>query len=240
MGSSTLTKGLERAPHRSLLKALGITDREMDRPFIGIATAQSSVVPGHMHLNLIVDAVKRGISLAGGVPFEFGVIGVCDGLAMGHRGMSYSLPSREIVADSIETMALAHDFDALVLIPNCDKIVPGMLMGLCRADIPGIVVSGGPMLKGTVNYEPIDLNTMFEAVGKVASGAMTEEELYELEESACPTCGSCSGMFTANSMNCITEALGVALPGNGTVPAAFSKRLRLATETGFRAVELAK
>ncbi|MDD2431298.1 MAG: dihydroxy-acid dehydratase [Firmicutes bacterium] len=240
MGSSTLTKGVERAPHRSLLKALGLTDREMDRPFIGIATAQSSVVPGHMHLQLVVDAVKKGISLAGGVPFEFGVIGVCDGLAMGHRGMSYSLPSREIVADSVETMALAHDFDALVLVPNCDKIVPGMLMGLCRVDLPAIVVSGGPMLKGWHNDEAIDLTTMFEAVGKVTSGKMNEDELYQLEESACPTCGSCSGMFTANSMNCLTEALGIALPGNGTVPAVASKRLRLATDTGYRAVELAK
>lgn len=240
MGSSTLTKGLERAPHRSLLKALGITDVEMNRPFIGIATAQSSVVPGHMHLKLIVDAVKRGISLSGGVPFEFGVIGVCDGLAMGHKGMSYSLPSRELIADSVEIMALAHDFDALVLIPNCDKIVPGMLMALSRVDIPSIVVSGGPMLKGVYKDEAVDLSTVFEAVGKVSAGTMTESELLELEDAACPSCGSCSGMFTANSMNCLTEALGIALPGNGTVPAVASKRLRLATEAGIKAVEIAQ
>lgn len=240
MGSQTLTKGIERAPHRSLLKALGLTDEEMKRPFIGIATAKSTVVPGHMHLDQIVNAVKRGISLAGGVPFEFGVIGVCDGLAMGHRGMSYSLPSRELIADSVEIMASAHDFDALVLVPNCDKIIPGMLMAMCRVNIPSIVISGGPMLAGSFREEAVDLSTVFEAVGKVSAGKMSETELAKLEDLACPTCGSCSGMFTANSMNCLTEALGVALPGNGTIPAVASARLRLATKTGMQAVELGK
>ena len=237
MGSN-LTEGLQRAPHRSLLKALGITDYELKRPFIGIATAQSSVVPGHMHLSQIVEAVKRGISLAGGVPFEFGVIGVCDGLAMGHSGMSYSLPSREIIADSVEVMARAHDFDGLVLIPNCDKIVPGMLMALCRLDLPAIIVSGGPMLKGLYQNEAVDLNTVFEAVGKVTCNEMTDSQLKELEDTACPSCGSCAGMFTANSMNCLTEALGIAMPGNGTIPAVYSKRLRLATESGMQVVKL--
>lgn len=240
MGRTNLAEGIEKAPHRSLLKALGITNEEMKRPFIGIATSYSTVVPGHMHLNQIVEALKRGISLAGGVPFEFGTIGVCDGLAMGHRGMSYSLPSREIIADSIEIMANAHGFDALVVVPNCDKVVPGMLMGICRVNIPAIVISGGPMLKGSYNNEAVDLSTVFEAVGKVRSNKMTEDELLELEDAACPTCGSCSGMFTANSMNCLTEALGMALPGNGTVPAVTSKRLRLATETGMMAVKLAE
>lgn len=240
MGRTNLVEGIEKAPHRSLLKALGITNEEMKRPFIGIATSYSTVVPGHMHLNQIVEALKRGISLAGGVPFEFGTIGVCDGLAMGHRGMSYSLPSREIIADSIEIMANAHGFDALVVVPNCDKVVPGMLMGICRVNIPAIVISGGPMLKGSYNNEAVDLSTVFEAVGKVRSNKMTEDELLELEDAACPTCGSCSGMFTANSMNCLTEALGMALPGNGTVPAVTSKRLRLATETGMMAVKLAE
>mgnify|MGYP000963228138 FL=1 len=240
MGSQTLTKGIERAPHRSLLKALGLTDEEMKRPFIGIATAKSTVVPGHMHLEQIVNAVKRGISLAGGVPFEFGVIGVCDGLAMGHRGMSYSLPSRELIADSVEIMASAHNFDALVLVPNCDKIIPGMLMAMCRVNIPSIVISGGPMLAGHYQEEAVDLSTVFEAVGKVSAGKMSETELAKLEDLACPTCGSCSGMFTANSMNCLTEALGVALPGNGTIPAVASARLRLATKTGMQAVELGK
>ena len=220
--------------------ALGLTDEEMKRPFIGIATAKSTVVPGHMHLEQIVNAVKRGISLAGGVPFEFGVIGVCDGLAMGHRGMSYSLPSRELIADSVEIMASAHNFDALVLVPNCDKIIPGMLMAMCRVNIPSIVISGGPMLAGHYQEEAVDLSTVFEAVGKVSAGKMSETELAKLEDLACPTCGSCSGMFTANSMNCLTEALGVALPGNGTIPAVASARLRLATKTGMQAVELGK
>lgn len=236
--SQRLTAGVERAPHRSLLKALGLTDREMSQPFIGVVSAFSELVPGHAHLRQVADAVKSGVRLAGGTPFEFPVIGVCDGLAMNHEGMRYSLASRELIADSIETMAMAHALDGLVLVPNCDKIVPAMLMAAARLDLPAIVISGGPMLAGRVGDKVVDLSAVFEAVGSVKAGKFSEAELKQYEEEACPTCGSCSGMYTANSMNCMTEALGMALPGNGTVPAVYSKRMRLAKETGYRAVEL--
>lgn len=239
MRSDSLKKGLERAPHRSLLKSLGISDDDMNKPFIGIANSFNEIVPGHMHLEKVARAVKEGIYAAGGVPFEFNVIGICDGLAMGHIGMKYSLPSREVIADSIELMVQAHQFDAVVFIPNCDKIVPGMLMAAARLDIPAIFISGGPMLTGRTNLEDTDLITVFEAVGKAVKGEISSEELLELENTACPTCGSCSGMFTANSMNCLTEAIGLALPGNGTIPAVYSERVRLARETGKLSVRLA-
>ncbi|MHB0915646.1 MAG: dihydroxy-acid dehydratase [Thermoleophilia bacterium] len=236
--SDEIKKGITRAPHRSLLKALGLSDREMELPFIGVANSYNQVIPGHTHLKSVVAAVKEGIWAAGGVPFEFGGIGVCDGLAMNHEGMRFSLASREIIADEVEVMARAHAFDGLVLVPNCDKIVPGMMMGALRVDIPAIVVSGGPMMAGEVDGKKIDLHDVFEAVGATLTGAMSEEELNEVETSACPGCGSCAGLFTANSMNCLTEALGLALPGNGTIPAVNAARLRLARETGRRAVEL--
>jgi len=238
MRSDIVKKGLERAGHRSLFKALGLTEEEMKRPLIGIVNAKSEVVPGHMHLDKIAEAVKAGVRIAGGTPLEFPSIGICDGIAMGHIGMHYSLASRELVADSLESMALAHGFDGLVLIPNCDKIVPGMLMGAARLNIPTIVVSGGPMLAGRINGKGISLTNMFEAVGAVQAGKMSENELNCLENSACPSCGSCSGMFTANSMNCLTEAIGMALPGNGTIPAVYSERLRLAKLSGMKIVEL--
>lgn len=239
MRSHAVKSGLERAPHRSLFKSLGFTDEELKRPLIGIVSAKSEVVPGHMHLDKISEAVKAGVRIAGGTPMEFPSIGVCDGIAMGHIGMHYSLPSRELIADSLESMALAHGFDGLVLIPNCDKIIPGMLMGAARLNIPAIVVSGGPMLKGRDdNKGGISLTDMFEAVGAVKAGRMTEGELMDYENSACPSCGSCSGMFTANSMNCLTEAIGIALPGNGTIPAVYSERLRLAKLTGMKIMEL--
>jgi len=238
MRSDIVKKGLERAGHRSLFKALGLTEEEMKRPLIGIVNAKSEVVPGHMHLDKIAEAVKAGVRIAGGTPLEFPSIGVCDGIAMGHIGMHYSLASRELVADSLESMALAHGFDGLVLIPNCDKIVPGMLMGAARLNIPTIVVSGGPMLAGRINGKGISLTNMFEAVGAVQAGKMSEDELNCLENDACPSCGSCSGMFTANSMNCLTEAIGMALPGNGTIPAVYSERLRLAKLTGMKIIEL--
>lgn len=240
MRSHQLTQGVERAPHRSLLRALGLTDREMKQPLIGVVSAFSEVVPGHAHLKNVTDAVKTGIRLGGGTPLEFPAIGVCDGLAMNHEGMRYSLPSRELIADSVEVMARAHSLDGLVLVPNCDKIVPGMLMAAARLDLPVILVSGGPMLAGETNGKTVDLSAVFEAVGAVKAGLMTLETLQDYEESACPTCGSCSGMYTANSMNCITEALGIALPGNGTVPAVYSQRIRLAKETGLRIVELVR
>ncbi|KAF5073806.1 Dihydroxy-acid dehydratase [anaerobic digester metagenome] len=240
MRSHQLTQGVERAPHRSLLRALGLTDREMKQPLIGVVSAFSEVVPGHAHLKNVTDAVKIGIRLGGGTPLEFPAIGVCDGLAMNHEGMRYSLASRELIADSVEVMARAHSLDGLVLVPNCDKIVPGMLMAAARLDLPVILVSGGPMLAGETNGKTVDLSAVFEAVGAVKAGLMTLETLQDYEESACPTCGSCSGMYTANSMNCITEALGIALPGNGTVPAVYSQRIRLAKETGLRIVELVR
>ncbi|CDZ24229.1 Dihydroxy-acid dehydratase [[Clostridium] cellulosi] len=238
MRSHAVKSGLERAPHRSLLKSLGLTDEEIKRPLIGIVNAKSEVVPGHMHLDKIGEAVKAGVRIAGGTPIEFPSIGVCDGIAMGHIGMHYSLASRELIADSVESMALAHGFDGLVLIPNCDKIVPGMLMGAARLNIPTIVVSGGPMLAGRTCAEGVSLTNMFEAVGAVKAGKMTEEELSDLENTACPSCGSCSGMFTANSMNCLCEAIGMALPGNGTIPAVYSERLRLAKKAGMKIMEL--
>ncbi|HSN67286.1 MAG TPA: dihydroxy-acid dehydratase, partial [Fusibacter sp.] len=236
--SHQLTQGVERAPHRSLLKALGLTEEEMEQPFIGVVSAFSEIVPGHAHLKVLTDSVKSGIRLSGGTPFEFPVIGVCDGLAMNHEGMRYSLASRELIADSIEAMVMAHPFDGIVLVPNCDKIVPAMLMAAARLDIPAIIVSGGPMLAGTHQGKKLDLSTVFEAVGKVKAGVLSVDELSVYEEEACPTCGSCSGMYTANSMNCMSEALGMTLPGNGTVPAVYSKRQRLAKETGMRIVKM--
>lgn len=235
MRSHNMTKGLEKAPHRSLLHALGLTRTEMERPLIGVVNAANEVVPGHMHLDRIAEAVKAGVRAAGGTPMEVPSIAVCDGLAMNHEGMRFSLPSREIIADSVEIMATAHPFDGLVLIPNCDKCVPGMLMAALRLNIPAIVVSGGPMLAGDNNT---DLNSVFEAVGKLRAGLINEDELRQVEESSCPGCGSCSGMFTANTMNCLSEAVGLALPGNGTIPAVSSARIRLAKEAGMQILEL--
>jgi len=240
MRSDKMKKGFERAGNRSLLKASGFTDEEISRPIIGIANSWNEIVPGHTHLKEIAQAVKDGVRMAGGTPMEFQTIGVCDGIAMGHEGMKFSLPSREIIADSVEIMASAHPFDGLVLIPNCDKIVPGMLMAALRLNIPSILISGGPMLAGNLRGKDIDLITVFEAVGKISSGKMKMAELCELEECACPTCGSCSGMFTANSMNCISEALGLAPFGNGTVPAVMSQRRRLAKKAGMKIIELTK
>ena len=237
--SRKMKSGLEKAPHRSLLYALGLTREEINRPLVGVVNAANEVVPGHMHLDKLAEAVKAGVRMAGGTPLEFPAIAVCDGLAMNHEGMRFSLPSREFIADSIEIMARAHAFDALVFIPNCDKCVPGMLMAMMRLNIPSILVSGGPMLPGDLNRDQKgDLITLFEAVGRVRNGQMTEEELTAYEERACPGCGSCAGMFTANSMNCLAETIGVALPGNGTIPAAFSGRLRLAKQAGMRVMEI--
>jgi dihydroxy-acid dehydratase len=238
MKSDLAKKGVERAPHRSLFKAIGYTDEEIRRPLVGVANAANAIIPGHAHLDGIARAVKTGITMSGGTPVEFGTIGVCDGIAMNHVGMSYSLGSRELIADTIEVMAVAHAFDALVMITNCDKIVPGMLMAAARLDLPTVVVSGGPMLAGerpgSASGEKIDLISVFEAVGKVKTGKMSDAELAEIEEAACPTCGSCAGMFTANSMNCLTEAIGMGLPGNGTIPAVYSARIRLAKQAGMR------
>lgn len=233
-----MKNGLGRAPSRALMKAMGMTDEEIARPLIGVANSANEVVPGHIHLNRIAEAVKAGIRLAGGTPMEFCTIGVCDGLAMGHDGMRYSLASREIVADSVEIMAMAHPFDGLILIPNCDKIVPGMLMAALRVNIPSVVISGGPMLTGRHHGAKTDVITVFEAVGRVKSSQMTMDELSELEDKACPGCGSCAGMFTANSMNCLTEALGLGLPGNGAIPAVYAARIRLAKQAGMKVVEL--
>ncbi len=242
MRSDIIKKGIDRAPHRSLLKSIGYTNEEIQRPLIGIANSANTIIPGHVHLDKIVEAVKAGIYMAGGTPVEFGTIGVCDGIAMNHIGMKYSLSSRELIADSVEVMATAHAFDGLVLVPNCDKIVPGMLMAAARLDLPAIVVSGGPMLAGqrpgSAATEEIDLITVFEAVGAVHSGNMTTEQLAAIEDAACPTCGSCAGMFTANSMNCLTEAVGLGLPGNGTIPAVMSARLRLAKAAGMQILHL--
>lgn len=240
MRSDVVKKGVARTPHRSLLKALGITDEEMSKPFIGVAQAANEIIPGHLHLKEIARAVKDGIRMAGGIPFEFSTIGVCDGLAMNHEGMKYSLPSRELIADSIEIMAKAHAFDALVLVPNCDKIVPGMIMGALRVNIPTILVSGGPMLAGFYQGENIALNNVFEAVGKFQTGSISEQELKEVEDYACPGIGSCAGLYTANSMNIWAEAIGIALPGNGTIPAIDARRIRLAKHTGMRIMELLK
>jgi dihydroxy-acid dehydratase len=230
--------GLSRAPSRALLKAMGVTDEEMERPLIGIANSANELVPGHIHLDIIVEAIKAGIRMSGGTPLEFSTIGVCDGLAMGHAGMNYSLASRELIADSVEIMAMAHPFDGLVLVPNCDKVVPGMLMASLRLNIPAIVISGGPMMSGRFKGAKADVISVFEAVGKVTAGTISMQELAELEEMACPGCGSCAGMFTANSMNCLTEALGLGLPGNGTIPAVEAARVRLAKKAGMKIMEL--
>ncbi len=240
MRSDLMKKGLQRAPHRSLLKAVGLTGEEIARPIVGVANSWNEIIPGHTHLREIVEAVKAGVRMAGGTPLEFGVIGVCDGLAMNHPGMKYSLPSRELIADSIEIMATAHPFDALVLVPNCDKIIPGMLMAALRLNIPALLVSGGPMLTGRHRGRPIDLISVFEGVGAVKAGKLSARELTEMEDEACPTCGSCAGMFTANSMNCLSEALGLGLPGNGTIPAVTAARRRLAKKAGMRVMELWK
>ncbi|MDA8124234.1 MAG: dihydroxy-acid dehydratase [Deltaproteobacteria bacterium] len=238
MRSDQMKKGLERAPHRSLFKALGLTDREIGQPMIGIANSANDLIPGHRHLHQISEAVKAGIRMAGGTPLEFFTIGVCDGIGMGHEGMKYSLSSRELIADSVESMAMAYPFDGLVLIPNCDKIVPGMLMAAARLNIPAIVISGGPMLAGKFQGREVDLITLFEYVGKARIGEITAEELREAEGCVCPGVGSCSGMFTANSMNCLTEVLGMGLPGNGTIPAVQAERIRLAKEAGMQIMEL--
>ena len=238
MRSDRMKKGLERAPHRSLFKALGLTDREIEQPMIGIANSANEVIPGHLHLHQVSEAVKAGVRMAGGTPLEFFTIGVCDGIVMGHEGMKYSLSSRELIADSVESMAMAYPFDGLVLIPNCDKIIPGMLMAAARLNIPTIVISGGPMLSGMFQRKKIDLIKVFEFVGSAKVGTMTMDELREAEGCACPGIGSCAGMFTANSMNCLTEALGLGLPGNGTIPAVFAERIRLAKEAGMQIMDL--
>jgi dihydroxy-acid dehydratase len=240
MRSDLMKKGLEKAPHRSLFKAMGYTQDEIDRPLIGVASSMNEIIPGHIHLDKIAQAVKAGIRSAGGTPIEFCTIGVCDGIAMNHAGMRYSLASREVIADSVEIMATAHPFDGLVLIPNCDKIIPGMLMAALRLNIPAIVVSGGPMLAGRVGGKPVDLVSVFEAVGSYQTGQTSAADLEELEEQACPGCGSCAGMFTANSMNCLTEALGLGLPGNGTIPAVSAARIRLAKMAGTQVMELVR
>lgn len=238
MRSDHVKGGIERAPHRSLFKAMGYTNEEINRPLIGIVNSQNDIVPGHIHLDTIAEAAKTGVLMSGGTPLEFPTIAVCDGIAMGHGGMHYSLVSRELIADTIETMTLAHGLDALVFIPNCDKVVPGMLMAAARLNVPAIFISGGPMLSLEKNGKYLDLNSVFEAVGAYKAGTMTEEEVYACEDSACPTCGSCSGMFTANSMNCLTEVIGMGLPGNGTVPAVFAERIRLAKEAGMKVMDL--
>ena len=241
MRSDSMKAGVQKAPHRSLMKALGWTDREIAMPTIGVVAAFNEIIPGHTELLKIAEAVKAGVRENGGNPVMFPVIGVCDGIAMGHTGMKYSLASRELIADSIEVMATAHPFDALVFIPNCDKIVPGMLMAAARLNLPSIFVSGGPMLAGHVkggDKRGMSLSSMFEAVGRHAAGNMSDEELLDWENSACPSCGSCSGMYTANSMNCLTEAIGMGLPGNGTIPAVYSERIRLAKEAGYQVMEL--
>jgi dihydroxy-acid dehydratase len=238
--SDAVKVGFERAPHRALLKALGISDNDMSKPFIGVVNSYTNVVPGHAHLKQVAEAVKAGIVAAGGVPFEFNTIGVCDGIAMGHSGMRYSLPSRELIADSVEIMVKAHRFDGIVLITTCDKITPGMLMAAARLNIPAIMVTGGPMLSGAYKGKKVGTDTMFEAIGKVAAGKMTEEELKCLEDVACPGCGSCNGMFTANTMACVTEALGMSLPGCATPPAVSAERLRMAKATGERILGLVR
>lgn len=240
MRSDNVKKGMQQAPHRSLFNALGFTKEEMERPLVGIVSSYNEIVPGHMNLDKIVNAVKLGVAEAGGVPVVFPAIAVCDGIAMGHTGMKYSLVTRDLIADSTECMALAHQFDALVMVPNCDKNVPGLLMAAARINVPTVFVSGGPMLAGHVKGKKTSLSSMFEAVGSYAAGTMTEEDVCEFEEKACPTCGSCSGMYTANSMNCLTEALGMGLKGNGTIPAVYSDRLRLAKHAGMAVMDLLK
>ena len=240
MRSDTVTKGKQQAPHRSLFHALGMTQEEMDRPLVGIVSSYNEIVPGHMNLDKIVNAVKMGVAEAGGVPVVFPAIAVCDGIAMGHIGMKYSLVTRDLICDSTECMALAHQFDALVMVPNCDKNVPGLLMAAARVNVPTVFVSGGPMLAGHVKGKKRSLSSMFEAVGSYAAGTMSEEDVCEYEEKVCPTCGSCSGMYTANSMNCLTEALGMGLQGNGTIPAVYSERIRLAKHAGMAVMEMYK
>ena len=240
MRSDAVTKGIQQAPHRSLFNALGMTQEELDRPLVGIVSSYNEIVPGHMNLDKIVEAVKMGVAMAGGTPIVFPAIAVCDGIAMGHVGMKYALVTRDLIADSTEAMAMAHQFDALVMIPNCDKNVPGLLMAAARINIPTVFVSGGPMLAGHVKGQKRSLSSMFEAVGAHAAGTMTDEEVREFEEKVCPTCGSCSGMYTANSMNCLTEALGMGLRGNGTIPAVYSERIKLAKHAGMQVMELLK
>ena len=238
MRSDAVTKGMQQAPHRSLFNALGLTEEEMNRPLIGIVSSHNEIVPGHMNLDKIVQAVKMGVSMAGGTPIMFPAIAVCDGIAMGHVGMKYSLVTRDLIADSTEAMAMAHQFDALVMVPNCDKNVPGLLMAAARLNIPTVFVSGGPMLAGRVKGEKRSLSSMFEAVGSYAAGTMTEADVIEFENKVCPTCGSCSGMYTANSMNCLTEVLGMGLQGNGTIPAVYSERIKLAKKAGMKVMEM--
>ncbi len=238
MRSDAVTKGMQQAPHRSLFNALGLTKEELNKPLVGIVCSYNEIVPGHMNLDKIADAVKLGVAMAGGTPIQFPAIAVCDGIAMGHSGMKYSLVTRDLIADSTECMAMAHKFDALVMIPNCDKNVPGLLMAAARLNVPTIFVSGGPMLAGRVKGCKTSLSSMFEAVGSYAAGTMTLEDVEEFEAKACPTCGSCSGMYTANSMNCLTEALGMGLPGNGTIPAVYSERIKLAKHAGMKIMEL--
>ena len=240
MRSDLVRKGMQQAPHRSLFYALGMTEEEMERPLIGIVSSYNEIVPGHMNLDKITEAVKTGISMAGGVPAMFPAIAVCDGIAMGHQGMKYSLVTRELIADSTEAMAIAHQFDALVMIPNCDKNVPGLLMAAARLNIPTIFVSGGPMLAGKVHGEKKSLSAIFQAAGAYAAGKLDDDDMQEYEHNICPTCGSCSGMYTANSMNCLTEVLGMGLRGNATIPAVYSERIRLAKKAGMQIVELLK
>lgn len=240
MRSDAVTKGMQQAPHRSLFHALGLTEEEMNQPLVGIVSSYNEIVPGHMNLDKIVEAVKLGVSMAGGTPIVFPAVAVCDGIAMGHIGMKYSLVTRDLIADSTEAMAMAHQFDALVMVPNCDKNVPGLLMAAARVNIPTVFVSGGPMLAGRVKGEKRSLSSMFEAVGSYAAGTMTEADVKEFENKVCPTCGSCSGMYTANSMNCLTEVLGMGLPGNGTIPAVYSERIRLAKKAGMQVMEMLK
>ncbi len=238
--SANVTQGVERAPNRSLFYAMGYTKEELDRPLVGVISAHSEIVPGHAHLDKIAEAVKAGVRMAGGTPILIPAIGVCDGIAMGHIGMKYSLASRELIADSVETMAMAHQLDALVLVPNCDKIVPGMLMGALRLNIPSVVCSGGPMMAGVYDGEEVSLSKMFEAVGARKIGLIDDEKLEECETGVCPGCGSCAGMYTANSMNCLCEAVGIALPGNGTIPAVHARRMQLAKHAGMAVMELLK
>ena len=238
MRSDNVKKGMQQAPHRSLFNALGYTKEELERPLVGIVSSHNEIVPGHMNLDKIVEAVKLGVAMAGGTPVVFPAIAVCDGIAMGHTGMKYSLVTRDLICDSTECMALAHQFDALVMVPNCDKNVPGLLMAAARLNIPTVFVSGGPMLAGHVKGQKRSLSSMFEAVGAYAAGKMTEEEVEEYENKVCPTCGSCSGMYTANSMNCLTEAIGMGLQGNGTIPAVYSERIKLAKHAGMKVMEL--
>ena len=238
MRSDTVTKGKQQAPHRSLFNALGLTEEEMNRPLVGIVCSYNEIVPGHMNLDKIANAVKQGVAMAGGTPIMFPAIAVCDGIAMGHIGMKYSLVTRDLIADSTEAMAMAHQFDALVMIPNCDKNVPGLLMAAARINVPTVFVSGGPMLAGHVKGQKRSLSSMFEAVGANAAGTMSDADLCEFENKVCPTCGSCSGMYTANSMNCLTEVLGMGLRGNGTIPAVYSERIRLAKHAGMKIMEL--